>query len=721
MGVNFLRSRAKCALALAAIGLLAPGAALAFDADADGVRDGEDNCLELANPSQRDADADGFGNACDADFNQDGIVSLQDYIAVRWAVGAHVGDPAYDARLDLDGDGVVGIYDLAEAGRLLDSTPGPSGLSCAGEVPCPEGVVRIDLVEQVLSRAARLTWRAASPAIVVKVERRSSGGAWEHAALLGSFERAFVDQGPTGRGLPPGTYEYRVSGGGRWSEPLQVEIREECAGQPPTSPLLPVVEIVDHEPDGDHDGKDVEAALAECSRLRGCVLRALPVVYEDVNAELALHTGYDFSNGLVIEGYGSATVFRSRIFSERDHDPSLCANGALPPCYRPRPVFSIFEPSATPLDGVRFRNFHIEGRKREQPDPGMRWDQWQHWGIVLLASTPESTDAGCVHNVAASGLMNGGLGVQRGRGWIFEYSIVHDVGCQDDLTPCDALERTPEYLTVPGAQSPGNGIVTGTLTEGTVVRFNRVLRAQKYGIAAFFGASRFHIHDNAVETVGGAGIGCNSCDTGVIERNLVRGMHYPSGRNASWPGGYGGELAQGILCVGAGHHVSVLDNMVIDGEGSGVRMLCSGSDLLVQGNAIVRNCRKYGNSVVVADGQGTVLRDNVVTDHPGGCTWSVLVTGARDARIEDGTIESGTRTAIGVFAVGTAQNPTTGLVLRNLRITGQGSGTGVYLAPTSSGTTLYDSTCTSGFQTPLYDGSAGATTRPADPAGACSP
>lgn len=42
------------------------------DTDADGVRDGIDNC-SAANPDQTDTDGDGLGNACDADDDGDGL------------------------------------------------------------------------------------------------------------------------------------------------------------------------------------------------------------------------------------------------------------------------------------------------------------------------------------------------------------------------------------------------------------------------------------------------------------------------------------------------------------------------------------------------------------------------------------------------------------------------------------------------------------------------
>jgi hypothetical protein len=710
---------ARRALALAGFCLFVPEAARALDSDADGRDDAADNCRALANPVQRDSDDDGFGNACDPDFDQDGVVGWPDRLSVEQAFGARAGSAAYDEGLDLDGDGVIGTYERQQLALRLGSPPGPSGLSCAGEIPCHAGLVRIELAEEVLSRSARVTWRAASPAAVFDVERRPRGGAFERVARVSGFKRAFVDAGPFGDGLGPGVYEYRVSGGGPWSAPRSVEIRQECAGQTPTSPLLSVVEIVDHEPDGDHDGEDVAAALVECSRRRGCVLRALPVVYEGVNAELALRT-YDLSRGLVIEGYGSATVFRSRVFAERDHDPRLCLEGAEPPCYRPSPVFAVSDPDANQLDGVRFRNFRIDGRKREQPDPGVPWNEWHHWGIAVL-SARESTDGGCVHNVSASELMHGGLGVQ-GRDWILEHNTVRDIGCQDDLTPCDGLERTPDYLTIPGTQSPGDGIITGgLLSRGTVVRNNLVLRTTKTGIAAWGGGSGFRFHDNVVEAAGGTGIGCNGCGGGVIDRNVVRLTHYPRGRNATWPEGYGGDVAKGIQCIGPGHHLSILDNFVMHGEGTGIRIQCPGPELLVQGNAIVDNCRKVGSSVVVTDSGGVVLRDNVVTDHAGGCGWSVLVNRTRDVRIEGGRIDSGPGTAAGVLAVGTAEVPTTGLVLRKLSVTGRGAGVGIYLAPTSLGTTLYDSACGSGYPTAFVDQSPDGALRVRDPDGACSP
>ena len=60
-------------LAAAALFILYPVSARGDDGD--GIDDDADNCLGLANPEQRDSDEDGYGNACDADVDGDGLVT----------------------------------------------------------------------------------------------------------------------------------------------------------------------------------------------------------------------------------------------------------------------------------------------------------------------------------------------------------------------------------------------------------------------------------------------------------------------------------------------------------------------------------------------------------------------------------------------------------------------------------------------------------------------
>ncbi|MFK8015132.1 MAG: DUF4832 domain-containing protein [Gammaproteobacteria bacterium] len=77
------------------------------DSDGDGINDADDNCVSLANADQRDTDFDGFGNRCDADFNNDQIVNAADLGLLRadfFATG--------DLDTDLDGDSIVNTADL---------------------------------------------------------------------------------------------------------------------------------------------------------------------------------------------------------------------------------------------------------------------------------------------------------------------------------------------------------------------------------------------------------------------------------------------------------------------------------------------------------------------------------------------------------------------------------------------------------------------------------
>ncbi len=98
------------------------------DADSDGLRDDLDNCILVPNgplagtgPPQHDTDGDAFGNACDADLNDDGIVNFLD-LALFKAVFL-----SGDADADLTGDGIVNFLDLARLKELFLKPPGPSG------------------------------------------------------------------------------------------------------------------------------------------------------------------------------------------------------------------------------------------------------------------------------------------------------------------------------------------------------------------------------------------------------------------------------------------------------------------------------------------------------------------------------------------------------------------------------------------------------------------
>jgi FG-GAP repeat len=97
--------------------------AYTLDSDDDGVVDSADNCIDVSNADQRDTDADGFGNACDADFNDDCNVDFADLQLMKTAF-FRTGD--LDA--DLNGDGSVNFADLGILKQGFFAPPGPSGV-----------------------------------------------------------------------------------------------------------------------------------------------------------------------------------------------------------------------------------------------------------------------------------------------------------------------------------------------------------------------------------------------------------------------------------------------------------------------------------------------------------------------------------------------------------------------------------------------------------------
>jgi uncharacterized repeat protein (TIGR03806 family) len=103
------------------------------DQDGDGVADNADNCRTRANASQWDSDADGFGNTCDGDFNNDGIVNNNDWTLLQGGKGGACGGPAastfgkapYKEIYDLNFDGLIDNADCQILqNRLWGKAPG---------------------------------------------------------------------------------------------------------------------------------------------------------------------------------------------------------------------------------------------------------------------------------------------------------------------------------------------------------------------------------------------------------------------------------------------------------------------------------------------------------------------------------------------------------------------------------------------------------------------
>jgi hypothetical protein len=111
--------------------------AVSFDTDLDGLLDPLDNCRLVSNPTQLDADQDGYGNICDADLNNSGTVTTADFGLLRSVLGQSASLNALTAAADMNGSGTVTTADFGLLRARLGTAPGPSGLACAGTIPCP--------------------------------------------------------------------------------------------------------------------------------------------------------------------------------------------------------------------------------------------------------------------------------------------------------------------------------------------------------------------------------------------------------------------------------------------------------------------------------------------------------------------------------------------------------------------------------------------------------
>ena len=103
----------------------------------DGIGDCVDNCTTRDNAAQIDSNGDGYGNVCDADFNDDGVVGLPDLGLMKKVFGFSAPGPPYDPDMDMNSDGAIGLPDLGLLKKGFGLPVGPSGLGCAGSPPCP--------------------------------------------------------------------------------------------------------------------------------------------------------------------------------------------------------------------------------------------------------------------------------------------------------------------------------------------------------------------------------------------------------------------------------------------------------------------------------------------------------------------------------------------------------------------------------------------------------
>jgi hypothetical protein len=115
------------------------------DYDGDGVLDRDDNCTNNYNPTQRDNDGDGIGNACDEETCDDGVdndgngrTDCDDTLACKKE------EVCWHSTDDYDGDGIINDYDYCDYDKdtwLL--VPSPMGSYDNNGVADGDGILDI--------------------------------------------------------------------------------------------------------------------------------------------------------------------------------------------------------------------------------------------------------------------------------------------------------------------------------------------------------------------------------------------------------------------------------------------------------------------------------------------------------------------------------------------------------------------------------------------------
>jgi hypothetical protein len=525
---------------LFALALLALDAAAQTDADADGVPDADDNCIEVAN-NQYDADADGYGNACDADFDDDGFVGASDFQYILSLIGSEGDDIEFDPAVDLDGDARIGILDFRILLGRIAMAPGPSGLACAGNEGC------------------------ALPAPI---------------------------------------------------------------------PSLGTVVVDDASPhDGRLDQYDIDVAKTECGT--GCNLLFLADVYHDVVTELR-----SFDAGLALYGFGPGlTVLESPLFDPPESmQPVLVVTGLAP-------------------DGLVIRDLALDGRKALQRPPLDEKGDLdtslapRSSGIRTISMTVRSD--GLLANLEVRNFLKNGIELADLDNWVVEDNHVHDIGCNQVVTPCGVglgLEPNPWDLLpdldgVPNHRLSGFGIILMRRVTQTTVRNNHIVRAMKHGIQHFGAkcstqwATRDNlIAENLVES-SRTGIVINGGCSAEFRDNVVRLSGLPGSEAINYGNGFEcGADAEGSVWIG---------NTVEDVQHDGFSMGCwSASDILFVDNHVTRACQNTTRpgAGLTLDGDavirptGAVIDRLTITDSEE-CFYGIRIRRREGVEIFDSTID----------------------------------------------------------------------------------
>jgi hypothetical protein len=104
------------------------------DSDSDGELETCDNCDVVANAAQTDADSDGFGNACDCDYDNNNLCDGTDFLTLGSLFGQTV--PPAPPDVDQDDSLIIDGPDFLALGGGFGQPPGSSCGNAKG-IPCP--------------------------------------------------------------------------------------------------------------------------------------------------------------------------------------------------------------------------------------------------------------------------------------------------------------------------------------------------------------------------------------------------------------------------------------------------------------------------------------------------------------------------------------------------------------------------------------------------------
>ncbi len=593
------------------------------------------------------AAAPGGHAACDAGNGLPCAVTRSDFLVLRRAFQCALGDPCYDPRADYDSDGRVGIKDFTYFKILFSRGP---------DVTPPTIVITTPSANQTLTGVVTISVSATDDVGIRGVSTFFEEiDSYPIQDILPPYQTTLDT-----RTIPNGDHVIRANAydisGNMKSHRIAVEIDNRSppsAGSPPG-----VVRIDDLNGDGRYTGEDVKIGLAIC--VPGCTLRALRRTYDDV--EVAIPAG--MTNGVTIEGAGMGqTVFRSPV-------PWV------------RSVVTVSSPN--PL--VTFRDLTIDGRKAEQISAFISTQSQ----IGIRVANPAAADSGpgIIERVEIKNMLNEGISISGGSGWIVRHNKIHDNGCSNRF-PCPSLRLVDlgAHLHDPTWQSVGFGIIFES--SDNTAHDNEIWNINKIGIEAFDSVllpyselmSGFHIHHNHVHHVG-SGIGSNGGRSGRIENNTV-----------THTSGYG------VFCGGQAGDLVFNNNLIVDNNFAGLWVSCWGPNITVTNNRIGNNCQTIpgGSSGLHIDagtqfggGNGLTIQDNTV-DEPF-CRSASEISYRDDVQISGNVFRGGS--ALGTVIL----HDVTDVVMSDTYIDGEGRvPAGIFLLPNVNGLTVRSDVTTTGY------------------------